>query len=72
MAGIVVGVAGPNVAIVGDLVPFLARDLASLATDADGWISEEANRCAFFDIGMAPLVRALNAFADHCESVFPC
>jgi hypothetical protein len=29
--------------LIGHLVPFFARDFASLATDAHSWISEETN-----------------------------
>ena len=70
MAGVVVGIARPNEAVIGHLVPFLARDLARLAADADGRIGEEAD----LDVVAArkvvpPLISALNAFADHARSL---
>src|ERR1019366_7616468 len=41
-AGIVVGHAGEVEAIVGELVPLLAGDLAGFAADADGGVGEES------------------------------
>ena len=59
MAGVVVGIAGPSVAVVGDFVPFLARDFAGLAADADGRVGEEADFDVVGDVGVPPLIRAL-------------
>ena len=65
MAGVVVGIARPNEAIIGHLVPFFARDFAGLATDAHSRISEEPNLDTIAHVGMAALIRAFCAFADH-------
>ena len=43
MAGVIVGIARPNEAVIGHLVPFFARDFASLAADAHSWIGKETN-----------------------------
>src|SRR3954468_14895488 len=72
MAGVVVGISRPDKAVVGHLVPFFARDFASFAADANTRVGEEADLDAILDVGMLPLIRALEAFADHRESVFPC
>jgi hypothetical protein len=65
MASIVIRISRPNEAVIGDVVPFFARDFASFATDADSWISEEANLNTIAHVGMAALIRAFCAFADH-------
>jgi hypothetical protein len=69
MTGVIIGIAAPNKAVVGNLVPFFARDLAGFAPDADGRIGEEADRGTILDVGVSPLVRALNAFANHVAGV---
>ena len=43
-AGVVVRVARPDEAVLGDEVPLLAGDLAGLAADADRRVGEEADR----------------------------
>src|SRR5581483_7242261 len=43
LAGVVVGVACPHLAVLRDEVPLLARDLARLAADAYGRVGEEAD-----------------------------
>ena len=65
MAGVVVGIARPNEAIIGHLVPFFARDFAGFATDAHSRISEETNLNVVADVGMPALIRAVCALADH-------
>src|SRR5437660_12625551 len=65
MARVVVRISGPNEAVVRNVVPFFARDLARLAADAHGWIREEADLHIFPYVIVPALVRALCAFADH-------
>ncbi len=65
MARVVVRISGPNEAVIRNMVPFFARDLARLAADAHGWIREEADLHIFPYIIVPALVRALCAFADH-------
>src|ERR1700686_4146118 len=72
MAGVVVGISRPGEAVIGHLVPFLTRDLASFASDANAWIGKEPNFDTILHVGMLPLVRALDSFADHRLSIFPC
>jgi hypothetical protein len=67
MARVVIGIAGPNITVVGHLVPFLARDLARFTTDADSRVGEKSNRRTFLDVGMTSLIRAVRAFANHQE-----
>ena len=67
MAGIVVGISRPNEAVIGDVVPFFARDFAGLATDAHSGISKEPNLDTIAHVRMSALIRALCAFADHCS-----
>ena len=70
MAGVVVGISGPGEAVVGNFVPFLARDFASFAADANRRIGKKSDFDMIVDVGMSPLIRALDSFADH--SVVPC
>jgi hypothetical protein len=65
VAGVVVGIARPNKAVIGHVVPFLARDFAGFATDAHSWISEETNLNIVAHVRMPALVRAVCAFTDH-------
>ena len=65
VAGVVVGISRPCEAVVRHLVPFLARDFASLAADANTRVGEEADFDVILHVGMVPLIRALNSFADH-------
>ena len=63
--GVVVGIARPAVAVVGHVVPFLARDLARLAADAHGRVGVEADRAPVAHVGVLALVGGEDAFADH-------
>ena len=65
MAGVVVGIARPNEAVIGHVVPFFARDFAGLATDAHSRISEETNLNIVAHVRVPALIRAVCAFADH-------
>ena len=65
MAGVVVGIARPNEAVIGHVVPFFARDFARFASDAHSRIGEEANLDVVAHVSMAALIRAFCAFADH-------
>ena len=65
VAGVVVRIPRPCETVVSHLAPFFARDLARLATDAHGWIREEADLHIFPYVIVPALVRALCAFADH-------
>jgi hypothetical protein len=65
MAGIVIRISRPNEAVIGNVVPFFARDFAGLATDAHSRISEEPNLDTIAHVRMAALIRAFCAFADH-------
>ena len=65
MAGVVVGIARPNEAVIGHVVPFFARDFAGLAADAHSWISEETNLNVVAHVRVPALIRAVCAFADH-------
>src|SRR5947209_8239281 len=67
VAGVVVGISRPRESIIGHLVPFFARDFASFASDTNARVGEETNFNTILDIGMFPLIRALNSFADHRE-----
>jgi hypothetical protein len=65
VAGVVVGISRPGESIIRNLVPFFARDLASFAADANARVGEEADLDAILHVGMLPLIRALDSFADH-------
>jgi hypothetical protein len=65
MASVVVRIARPNEAVIGHVVPFLARDFARFATDAHSRIGEEPNLDMIAHVSMAALIRAFCAFADH-------
>ena len=71
VAGVIVRISRPREPVVRDLVPFFARDLASFTADANGRIGEEADFNIIAVRRNASLVRALESFADHRESVFP-
>jgi hypothetical protein len=62
---IVVRISRPNETVVRHLVPFLARDFASFAANANGWVSEEADLYFFLYKIVMALVGAFCAFADH-------
>ena len=65
VTGVVVGIARPNKAVLGHLIPFLARDFARFATDAHSWIGKEANLDMIAHERVPELVRAVCAFTDH-------
>ena len=65
MAGVVVGIARPNEAVIGHLVPFFARDFAGFATDAYSRISEETNLNVVAHVRVPALIRTVCAFANH-------
>jgi hypothetical protein len=65
MAGVVVGIAGPDVPVLWYLVPFFACYLARLAADAYRRIGEETNLHVFVHVIVSSLVRAVCAFANH-------
>ena len=69
VAGVVVRVSRPNEAVIRHLVPFLARDLAGFAADANGWIGEEANLDVVAHVRVPALIRAVCAFANHASGV---
>ena len=71
MAGVVVGISRPGEAVIGHLVPFLARDLASLAADANGRVGKKSYFEVIAHEGVLPLIRTVSAFADHRLSIFP-
>src|SRR5436190_1026479 len=66
---IIVGISRPSESIIRHFVPFFARYLASFASDADCWISEEANLYVFPHVIVPALIRALNSLADHRSSL---
>ena len=72
VARVIVRISRPREPVVRDLVPFFARDLASFTADTNARIGKEADFNMILYIGMSSLVRALDSFADHRESVFPC
>src|ERR1700731_393800 len=72
MAGVVVGISRPGEAVIRHLVPFLACDLASFATDANTRVGKESNFDTILHVRMLSLIRALDSFADHRLSIFPC
>ena len=65
MAGVVVGIAGPNETVIRHMVPFFAGDFAGFATDAHSRISEEPNLDVVAHVGVPTLVRTVCAFANH-------
>src|SRR5258705_12045497 len=71
MPGVVIGISRPNEAVIRHLVPFLARDLASLAADANGRVGKKSYFDVITHVGVFPLIRTMSAFADHRLSIFP-
>ena len=65
MTGVVVGIARPNETVIGYVVPFFACDFARFATDAHSWIGEEPYLNVIPHVGVAALICAVCAFADH-------
>jgi hypothetical protein len=68
MTSVIVRISRPNEPIVWHVVPFFARDLARLATDAHRWVGEEANLYVVLHVRVPALVRAPCAFTDHEKS----
>src|SRR4051794_24213425 len=66
---VVVGISRPREPVVRHLVPFFARDLASLTANTDSRIGEETDFNAVLHISVGPLIRALETFADHEEEL---
>src|SRR5438309_12006077 len=71
MAGVVVRISRPNEAVIRYLVPFFTRDFASFAPDADTRVGKKSHFDVIAYVGVLPLIRALDAFADHRLSIFP-
>jgi hypothetical protein len=71
MAGVIIRISRPNEAVIRHMVPFFARDFASLTADANRGIGEESDFDAILHVGVLPLIRTLNAFANHRLSIFP-
>ena len=69
VAGVVVRISRPYESVIRHVVPFFARDFASFAADANTRVGEEADLDAILHVGMIPLIRALNSFADHAREV---
>src|SRR5713226_8271090 len=65
VAGVVVGISRPGEPVVRHLVPFFAGDFASFAADANARVGEETDLDVIVHVGMLPLIRALDSFADH-------
>lgn len=65
MASIVIGIASPDESVIWHFIPFFARDLAGLATDANSRIGEETDFDIFLHVIVPALVRAVCAFTDH-------
>ena len=65
MTGVVVRIARPNETVIGYVVPFFACDFARFATDAHSWIGEEPYLNVIAHVGVAALICAVCAFADH-------
>ena len=65
MAGVIVRISRPREPVVRHLIPFFTRDFASFAADANARIGEETNLDVILHIGVLPLIRALDSFADH-------
>ena len=63
--GVVVGKARPTGDVGGHVVPFLARYFTRLAPDAHRRVGEESNLHTALDVIVPPLIRAMDAFADH-------
>ena len=65
MTGVVVRIARPNETVIRYMVPFFACDFARFATDAHSWIGEEPYLNVITHVGVAALICAVRAFADH-------
>ena len=67
VAGVVVGISRPSEAVIGHVVPFLARDFASFAADANSRVGKKSYFDVIAHVGVPPLIRAMSAFADHAS-----
>jgi hypothetical protein len=65
MSGVIVGISQPGETVVRHFVPFLARYLASFASDAHGRIGEKADCDITLHVRMPALICTLSSFADH-------
>src|SRR6266496_2361633 len=65
MAGVVVRISRPREPVIRHLVPFLARDLAGFAADANSRVGEKSHFDVIVYVGVLPLVCALDSFANH-------
>src|SRR4029077_6687644 len=71
MAGVVVRISRPGETVIRHLVPFFARDLASLTSNANSRVGKKSHFDVIAHVGVLPLIRALEPFADHRLSIFP-
>src|SRR6266853_1553881 len=71
MSGVVVRISRPNEAVIRHLVPFFARDFASLTSNANSRVGKKSYFNVIAHVGVLPLIRTLNAFANHRLSIFP-
>jgi hypothetical protein len=69
VAGVVIRISRPGKAVVGHVIPFFTRDFASFAANANTRVSEESHFDVIVHVGMLPLIRALDSFADHARGV---
>ena len=69
VAGVVIRISRPSESVIRHLVPFFARDFASFAPVANARVGKETDFDAILHVGMLPLIRALDAFADHLGGV---
>jgi len=65
VAGVVVGISRPREAVVRHLIPFFACDFASFTADANTRVGEKSYFDTIVHVGVFPLIRALDSFADH-------
>jgi hypothetical protein len=65
MTGVIVRISRPGEAVIGDVVPFFARDFARFATDAHSWVGKEPNLHVVAHVRMPALIGTVCAFADH-------
>ena len=65
MTGVVVRISRPHKAVIGHVVPFLARDFTRFAADAHCRVGEKTNLDVLLHVRMPALVRTFCAFANH-------
>ena len=66
MSGIVIGITRPDVTVIRHVIPLFARDLARFAANANSRVGEKSNLDTVLYERVSPLIRAENAFANHC------